>query len=482
MPKIQLYLHYACLSILVYLVIFIKLDAYHLRWWDESMFAVNTYEMLQNGNYFSMYFNGIPDISNSKPLLTVWIQCLFVKALGYNELALRLPSAISAALTVFLLFSFVNKRFGLTFAWLSALVLLTSNAFIGFHAARSGDSDALICLFLFIANTYFFRYLETGRNALIFYFFVFISLSFCTKLYAALLFVPAYTWILLQQHKLKNVVLTFSFWIGALLLCFSAFFIVYLRELGSPGYLREVFLKDAGRIFRVVEGHKHTWEFYLDNLIFTRFSFWFFLMLIGAALGFLNRTQEKGSFVSNFLLLVISYLFVISFSITKLEWYDIPLFPYLSVIAAYAIWEILSIKINLTIFNRSTLLLILVIFAYPYWLMFRKSQANTIPNDEKKLEANERFLFLKSNEKSKLSGTKIYTSRWIGSLLFYQYKFRENGDTVFVVETPDFKINDKVLVSEDSLVSIITSKYKVTLLEKENNAMLLRLDEVLAEQ
>lgn len=58
-----------------------------MRWWDESMFAVNTYEMMHRGNYFSLYFDGAPDLYNTKPPLTVWLQLASVKAFGYNETA-----------------------------------------------------------------------------------------------------------------------------------------------------------------------------------------------------------------------------------------------------------------------------------------------------------------------------------------------------------------------------------------------------------
>jgi len=105
-------LNYSILLILIYLVVFLKIDTFHLRWWDESMFAVNTYEMAKNGHPFSLYFNGVIDISNSKPPLTVWVQVAFTKLFGYNEVALRLPSAIAAALSIIVTFRFTQRRFG----------------------------------------------------------------------------------------------------------------------------------------------------------------------------------------------------------------------------------------------------------------------------------------------------------------------------------------------------------------------------------
>lgn len=96
----KLWIHYSVLTVLCILVLFVKLGSFHMKTWDESMFAVNTYEMLKNGNYFSLYYNGLPDLYNTKPPLTNWLQLLCVKMLGYNELAIRIPSALATFLVI----------------------------------------------------------------------------------------------------------------------------------------------------------------------------------------------------------------------------------------------------------------------------------------------------------------------------------------------------------------------------------------------
>jgi 4-amino-4-deoxy-L-arabinose transferase-like glycosyltransferase len=40
----------------MYFVVFAKLGEFPFRFWDESMFAVNAYEMDKNGNYMVPYF------------------------------------------------------------------------------------------------------------------------------------------------------------------------------------------------------------------------------------------------------------------------------------------------------------------------------------------------------------------------------------------------------------------------------------------
>lgn len=227
-------LHYSVLLFLVYLAVFIKVGAFHMRWWDESLYAVNTYEMIGNKKFFTAYFNGNIDLFNTKPPLILWVQIVFVKLLGYNELALRLPSAISAALTVILLFSFVNKRFNSVIAWFTALILLTAQGFIDFHTARTADADSLLTLLTLLSNICFINYLEKNKSIYILYFFCFLTLAFCTKMYAALLFLPAHFFILLQVKKLREFIFNRHFAIGILSFIILCAGILLLRELEAP--------------------------------------------------------------------------------------------------------------------------------------------------------------------------------------------------------------------------------------------------------
>ena len=133
----RVWLHYLILVALCFLVLFIKLGSFHMRMWDESMFAVNTYEMMENGNYFSLFYNGLPDLYNTKPPLTNWLQLLSVKMFGFNELAIRLPSALATFFTILFSFKFIAKYFDYMWAWVVALILISSAGVVGFHTSRN---------------------------------------------------------------------------------------------------------------------------------------------------------------------------------------------------------------------------------------------------------------------------------------------------------------------------------------------------------
>ena len=111
------------------LIPFRYLEKFPILLWDESRRAVSTIEMLENGNYLIPHFLGSPDMWGTKPPILNWLQ-----ALGINELALRLPSAL-AAISLVLLLVFFSKRAFQSFwpGMFAGLIMMSS--FIFFQRA-----------------------------------------------------------------------------------------------------------------------------------------------------------------------------------------------------------------------------------------------------------------------------------------------------------------------------------------------------------
>ncbi len=470
------YIQYLILLLLLYFVLFIKLGNFQIRWWDESVFAVNSYEMFQNGKYFSLYFDNMPDFFNLKPPLSFWLQLIFIKIFGYSELSLRLPSAIAAGLTVIITFRFVSQYFNYVWAWFSALILITSSGFIGFHTARTADSDALLTLFLLLTNLYFIKFIITQNKIYIVFFFAFLLLSFSTKSFASLFFSPAYLFIIIQKRMLKQFIVNWKFLISLLFFVGIALSLLILREKDTPGYINALIFSDISRFSNTIwSEHKHDTLFYLYNLFETRFAFWSVFFVTGSVLLIFKNNSLKKQILYFFFVLILLYFIIISLSLTKLYWYDMPLFPYLSVIAAYPLYMLIeSIRYRE---NQLTLtvkyFIICLCFMYPYTIVFNKSQANTIPIAEKHMEANEIFIHKKFKKQESMDGVKIYYTGWKGGLLFYKYKLAENNQIIHL--TNDFNnilINDKVLVCNDSLKIQLSDTYNIILEESCLNAYL----------
>ncbi|HQI69745.1 MAG TPA: glycosyltransferase family 39 protein, partial [Bacteroidales bacterium] len=455
--KISITVQIILLLILIYLVVFVKLGAFHMRLWDESMFAVNTYEMIHNGNYFANYFDGHPDICNTKPVLTLWAQIACVKLFGYNELALRLPSAVAAALTILLIFVFLYRNYSAYWAWASALILLTTTGFIGFHTARTAEADSMLTFFMFLSNLAFLKFINSQKQKYVLFFMLSLTLAFATKMVAALLFLPSILIILIIYKQLKKFVWNPYFFAGILLFLLVNISFMVLRHNENPDYFTNFFDRDAGRLLRVTDGFAGDINYYLDNLLNRRFATWFTLLMMGFIMVFITRKEKERKLMTIISILASGYFLIISAAATKVEWYDMPLYPYLAIIAAFPVFILLQwfLDNHPTHKHWKSLVIMMVIFSYPYYMMYRNSQANSLNGYEKMNEASERFLFKKSQEKSNLNGVKVYHTGYHGSLLFYKYKLQESGQKIELVNTAGFNPCDKVLVSDDSLKDIV---------------------------
>ena len=103
------YLKYIILAALIYMPLFGHLDYLPIRVWDEARLAMNAYEMLHNGNFIVTHIGDKPEMWNTKPPLMIWLQVIFMKLLGVNEVSVRLPSAFAGLLTCLTLLLFSIK-------------------------------------------------------------------------------------------------------------------------------------------------------------------------------------------------------------------------------------------------------------------------------------------------------------------------------------------------------------------------------------
>jgi len=176
---------YLLLFTCLYFVFFLQLDNFPIRNWDESMYAVNAFEMFNNHNFIVPYYKGNPDMLILKPPLNTWLQVLFIKFIGYNELAIRLPSALASSGSALLLFFFIKKRAGLIFALCVFFVFISTLGITTFHTGRTGDTDATLSFFILCYCISFYKWLFEDKKISLFCFF---KLSFSHKKFCCLVF------------------------------------------------------------------------------------------------------------------------------------------------------------------------------------------------------------------------------------------------------------------------------------------------------
>jgi 4-amino-4-deoxy-L-arabinose transferase-like glycosyltransferase len=458
---------YGILFMALYFVFFQHLDSFHIRNWDESMFAVNAYEMNNNNNFIVPFYKSVPDMWNSKPPLQLWFQVLFIKLIGYNELAIRLPSAIASSGSALLLFLFFKKRTSIIFALCVFFDFISSGGVSSFHAGRTGDADALLSFFMLCYCIAFYKWLFENNQKSIFYFFIFLTLAFLTKSIASLLFLPAVLVLTFYFKKTKKLFITKWFYAGFVLFMSVSISFILLRDVQNSGYISYLLKNDVNRINNVIESHKEPFDFYFNNLFNNRFV-WFLLVLPGIVLLWINKKHKHDAiFIS---LLFTAYFLIISISTTKLEWYDLPLFPLLSVCSAYLLNYIYS-KTEFVKTTISSILFLCFVFSIPCYFSFRNAYKSEINPAEKKLEILTEYAFRNSKNTS-LNNVVFLTTDYDRALYFYKYKQNTKGsDFQITTDAGSIKNNSTIIVANDSLKHLLFKNFNYEIVDSLKSAI-----------
>lgn len=316
------------LMLAAFWVICYRLDAVPLKLWDESRQANNALEMAMSGNWLYPTYNGEPDFWNTKPQLLVSLQALCVKVLGPGLLAIRLPSALAGCLTVLVWFVFLRRQFGHTAAAVWVVVIICCGGFNVYHITRTGDYDALLTLFVSLANiSLFSRCMDPDKRSGLQAEGIWISLAILTKSLAAVLWIPVWLLIVLAGglHKRLNRKQVLPAVLIPLLVC-GAYY--GLREAVTPGYLQAVWDNEiSGRYFKPNEGHGSPWWYYADVLSNDYFR-WFIIALPLAFVIPGNRPVRRWLFL--LLIAVAAFVVLLSVSKTRIWWYLAPVMPLLA--------------------------------------------------------------------------------------------------------------------------------------------------------
>lgn len=464
LTKLQKYLLFIVMGVLLYFVFFQQLDSFHIRTWDESTYAVNAYEMWQNGNYLTPYMKGVPDFEwNTKPPLLLWLQIFFFKLLGYNELAIRLPSALAASITAVLLFLFTAKRYSLLLSCSVFLTFITCLGISDFHASRTGDLDALLLLFLALTIGTYYQWLEEPKASLLLKSSLWLTLAYLTKSTASFLFLPAFLLVTIQQGRLKTLFLSRAFYEGAALLLVTVITYLALRQNEGP-YLEGLMANEFNRVYEL-KAHVQPGDYYLNALFEGKF-FWTWAALAGILLSMLNPQTRK---TAVYLLICFAIHFtVISYASVKYVWYMLPDMLLLSWFAGYLVYEVLK-RLSEGKALTQQLMWLVVLMTLPYYFASRQSYKSEIPEQQRKDEALVNYVF-KHKKEYKLHRHVFVTTHFNLPLFAYKYMFNEQGkDFEIRGEVQQIPVKSIVALSESLLEAELKQHYHVFLVDEEQS-------------
>ncbi|GAB2962830.1 hypothetical protein GCM10027048_34420 [Hymenobacter coalescens] len=317
-------------------LLFWQLGGLPAQQWDEARTGVNALEMLLRDDWLVVRYLGEPDLWNSKPPLHFWALATSFRLLGPTELALRLPSALAALLTVGLVYVAGRRWLHSPAAGLLAgLILVTTGGFTTLHVARSGDFDALLTLCLTAGSLSWIDYLQSGRRRWAALTGLGYVLAILTKGVAALLPVPG---LLLAAYALGALprLRRPAPWLAVLGVVAVAGAWYGIREAAAPGYLQGVADNELGMAVEQLEGHNRPLWYYLKWLAEDKFYAWLAPAVLGAWLAWRPAASAPAgaAHLRGVACVAGSQLLVLSLTRSKLPWYDAPVYPLLALLAA----------------------------------------------------------------------------------------------------------------------------------------------------
>jgi 4-amino-4-deoxy-L-arabinose transferase-like glycosyltransferase len=386
--------------------------------WDESLYGVSAWEMFQNRQWIGTTFKKALDYYNTKPPLNIWLISLSFRAFGANLISLRLPSILSAWLTVLVLQLWVRRVAGPLMALTASLVLATSFGFLYDHSARNANTDALFTLLILL--TVVSLWAADRRPRQLIWLGPILAATFLLRGMGVLMPIAIASFVEARRSK--------PWWprIGPLavaLVFFAAPVAIWSWqrwELDRWLFLGPLFFYDfVARSVSVIEGHRGSPLYHLNVLQKNQFV-WLSAALIACGLFPVPWPRVRGWLMfwrgNDILKLAVGSWIVIAWLIptlmrTKLSWYLNPFYPAFAMIVAWIFMQGFAGADAARASRRAALAATLVIALLAsearllWYSVHRRSLARSTQG----------FLL---TERDKLKGHRVFRTRWDNSELF----------------------------------------------------------------
>ena len=216
---------------------------------DEARHAQIAHEIVENGTWLLPTFRGNP--YQRKPILYYWLTGGAYEVGGVQTATARIVPAIAGVLTLLAIFVWANHAWGLRAAVLSELVLLTTIEFV--VLGRYGDLNMLLTLWVTVGMLAMHHWTSReGRGSGLLVAAVACGLGALTKGVVAPVLVATVGLLHLWRSGRLDLLRRTHVALAAVLFLVVAAPWYVAAGVSSPGYLRELFVKQQFR--RVVGG------------------------------------------------------------------------------------------------------------------------------------------------------------------------------------------------------------------------------------
>lgn len=307
---------------------------------DSAHFAQATRQMLETGNYFQIRYQDVTRYQ--KPPGINWLQALSVKLFSSPESKAvwpyRLPSVISAWLSVLLTFAFAKRFIKASTAGIAAC-LLACTILLNVEAHMAVIDTSLLSSVILMQGALWIIYDKTRQGKTVHWgwsLLFFLSMSYGILLKGVTLLVGFLTLITLSysDRTMRYFKAIHLFWGIALLALISAGWLIGVSQAEHTNYLMQMLHRDL--LPKLAGGHESHGGYFGTHLLLLLITFWpasLFLWPM-AVRTWKNRREPIEKFLLAWILPTWLFFEIMP---TKLPQYILPVFPALAILTALMI-------------------------------------------------------------------------------------------------------------------------------------------------
>jgi 4-amino-4-deoxy-L-arabinose transferase-like glycosyltransferase len=372
-------------------------------------------------------------------------------------------------MTGLMLWYFAKRRLHQEYLGLiAAAVLFTAAGYVRLHGTRTGDFDALLTLFTTWAGLSLWQYGEERQIRHLIQFFTALTLGVLTKSIAALLFAPAYLLFLIAIKQLIPLLRLRTTYLGLAGFIFIVCGFYVFRNYLQPGYLEAVVQNElGGRFAQTTEGHAAGFGYYFQMLFTDHFFPWIWLFPTGLLLISFSNESRLTRLWTYALLLTLVQLLVISSSGTKLEWYAMPVYPWLSLMTASGLFYIGKLVFEKRFLSYGLTSAVLVtaaaVVCYPAFLRVKNSTYR--PHEEEWDESNYAICYYLRDVlegKRELPAHQLVHWGYDAHARYYAKRCTEQGQELNIVKQDELAAGDTVLICHPEMETYLREHYHCT--------------------
>lgn len=313
-----------------------------LLWdWDECIYASFAREMHNSGHFLTNFFNGEP-ILDKIPFYTVLLQIplFFTNA----DFGMRLISIFFSGILISAMYVFVKKKFNTSVALFAVLLFITSGIAVRYFGKISTDIPYSAMLFMAyslisIGKKNYINALLTG---------LFIGVAILIKgfsVFPFLLGLIIIIWLFEREKRIGRTIVVLTGLTVSIVPWLTSLYILYGKQFIDVYFLENI----IQRARYPIEFHFGGRLFYVKLLLREYFPwillafFWPISVLLDKRnfkdlITFIKKEQK----IIELLLFILLPFVFLTLSKTKIEWYAIPMMPFLVIYLSYVLHRILE--------------------------------------------------------------------------------------------------------------------------------------------